>query len=67
VKSNSKNIKHDLSQRALAIVKVPNLFFIDDSLDYIEKLTMHYNRDNPIENRPSRQTQISIKFEFPFI
>jgi ribosome-binding factor A len=41
VKSNAKTIKHDLSQRVLAIEKSPNLvFFIDDSLDYIEKLTM---------------------------
>jgi ribosome-binding factor A len=42
VKSNSKTIKHDLSQRVrLQLRKVPNLvFFIDDSLDYIEKLTM---------------------------
>jgi ribosome-binding factor A len=42
VKSNAKTIKHDLSQRVrLQLRKVPNLvFFIDDSLDYIEKLTM---------------------------
>jgi ribosome-binding factor A len=40
VKSNSKTIKHDLSQRVrLQLRKVPNLvFFIDDSLDYIEKI-----------------------------
>jgi ribosome-binding factor A len=38
VKSNSKTIKHDLSQRVrLQLRKVPNLvFFIDDSLDYIK-------------------------------
>ena len=54
VKSNSKNIKHDLSQRVrLQLRKVPNLvFFIDDSLDYIEKIDNALaNKDNPIENR----------------
>jgi hypothetical protein len=47
--------------------KVPNLvFFIDDSLDYIEKIDNALaNRDNR-QQRPSRQTQISIK-NFPFI
>jgi ribosome-binding factor A len=37
----------------LQLRKVPNLvFFIDDSLDYIEKIdTALSNRDNPIENR----------------
>ncbi|TDE31734.1 MULTISPECIES: 30S ribosome-binding factor RbfA [Flavobacterium] len=54
VKSNSKTIKHDLSQRVrLQLRKVPNLvFFIDDSLDYIEKIDNALaNKDNPIENR----------------
>ena len=54
VKSNAKNIKHDLSQRVrLQLRKVPNLvFFIDDSLDYIENIDNALaNRDNPIENR----------------
>jgi ribosome-binding factor A len=54
VKSNAKTIKHDLSQRVrLQLRKVPNLvFFIDDSLDYIEKINNALsNRDNPIENR----------------
>ena len=54
VKSNAKNIEHDLSQRVrLQLRKVPNLvFFIDDSLDYIEKIDNALaNRDNPIENR----------------
>ena len=54
MKSNAKNIKHDLSQRVrLQLRKVPNLvFFIDDSLDYIEKIDNALaNRDNPIENR----------------
>jgi ribosome-binding factor A len=52
IKSNSKTIKHDLSQSTFAIEKGPNLvFFIDDSLDYIEKLTALASKDNPIENR----------------
>ena len=54
IKTNSKLIKHDLSQRVrLQLRKVPNLvFFIDDSLDYIEKIDNALaNRDNPIENR----------------
>jgi ribosome-binding factor A len=54
IKSNSTLIKHDLSQRVrLQLRKVPSLvFFIDDSLDYIEKIDKALaNRDNPIENR----------------
>jgi ribosome-binding factor A len=54
IKTNSSLIKHDLSQRVrLQLRKVPNLvFFIDDSLDYIEKIDNALaNRDNPIENR----------------
>ena len=54
IKSNSKTIKHDLSQRVrLQLRKVPNLvFFIDDSLDYIEKIdTALASKDNPIDNR----------------
>lgn len=54
IKTNSKLIKHDLSQRVrLQLRKVPNLvFFIDDSLDYIEKIDKALsNKDNPIENR----------------
>lgn len=54
IKANSTLIKHDLSQRVrLQLRKVPNLvFFIDDSLDYIEKIDQALaNRDNPIENR----------------
>jgi ribosome-binding factor A len=54
IKTNSKLIKHDLSQRVrLQLRKVPNLtFFIDDSLDYIEKIdnALKY-KENPIENR----------------
>ncbi len=54
IKTNSKLIKHDLSQRVrLQLRKVPNLiFFIDDSLDYIEKIdTALSSKENPIENR----------------
>jgi ribosome-binding factor A len=54
VKSNAPLIKHDLSQRVrLQLRKVPNLvFFIDDSLDYIEKIDQALSeKENPIENR----------------
>ena len=54
IKTNTPLIKHDLSQRVkLQLRKVPNLvYFIDDSLDYIEKIDNALaNRDNPIENR----------------
>ena len=54
IKSNSVLIKHDLSQRVrLQLRKVPNLtFFIDDSLDYIEKIDNALSaKENPIENR----------------
>jgi len=54
IKSNSPLIKHDLSQRVrLQLRKVPNLhFFIDDSLDYIEKIDNALaSKENPIENR----------------
>ncbi|MDR7208612.1 30S ribosome-binding factor RbfA [Flavobacterium piscis] len=54
IKSNTTLIKHDLSQRVrLQLRRVPNLvFFIDDSLDYIEKIDNALsNRENPIENR----------------
>ena len=53
IKSNTPLIKHDLSQRVkLQLRKVPNLlFFIDDSLDYIEKIDKALIGDeNPIEN-----------------
>lgn len=53
VKSNMPLIKHDLSQRVkLQLRKVPNLsFFIDDSLDYIEKIDDALTgKENPIEN-----------------
>lgn len=54
IKSNSQLIKHDLSQRVkLQLRKVPNLsFYIDDSLDYIEKIDSALSKkENPIENR----------------
>jgi ribosome-binding factor A len=54
IKSNAVMIKHDLSQRVkLQLRKVPNLvFFIDDSLDYIDKIDKALaNSENPIENR----------------
>jgi ribosome-binding factor A len=54
IKTNSILIKHDLSQRVrLQLRKVPNLtFFIDDSLDYIEKIDNALaSKENPIENR----------------
>src|SRR5690606_33085474 len=53
IKSNTPLIKHDLSQRVkLQLRKVPNLtFYIDDSLDYIEKIDKALVGDeNPIEN-----------------
>lgn len=53
IKSNTPLIKHDLSQRVkLQLRKVPNLtFYIDDSLDYIEKIDQALTGDvNPIEN-----------------
>lgn len=54
IKTNTPLIKHDLSQRVrLQLRKVPNLtFFIDDSLDYIEKIDNALAaKENPIENR----------------
>ena len=54
IKTNSKLIKHDLSQRVrLQLRKVPNLvFFIDDSLEYIAKIDNALSsKENPIENR----------------
>jgi ribosome-binding factor A len=54
IKSNTPLIKHDLAQRVkLQLRKVPNLtFYIDDSLDYIEKIDNALSKkENPIENR----------------
>lgn len=53
IKSNMPLIKHDLSQRVkLQLRKVPNLsFYIDDSLEYIEKIDNALSgRENPINN-----------------
>ena len=53
IKSNTPLIKHDLAQRVkLQLRKVPNLvFYIDDSLDYIEKIDNALSGvENPIEN-----------------
>lgn len=53
VRSNMPLIKHDLAQRVkLQLRKVPNLtFFIDDSLDQIEKLDKELKgENNPILN-----------------
>ena len=54
IKSNAVLIKHDLSQRVKQqLRRVPNLvFYIDDSLDYIEKIDNALSqKTNPIENR----------------
>lgn len=53
VKSNQPLIKHDLAQRVKnQLRKVPDLlFYIDDSLDYIEAIDQALSgEDNPIEN-----------------
>lgn len=53
IRSNTPLIKHDLAQRVkLQLRRVPNLlFYIDDSLDYIEKIDHALSgKDNPIEN-----------------
>jgi ribosome-binding factor A len=53
VRSNAPLIKHDLAQRVkLQLRRVPNLvFYIDDSLDQIEKLDKELKgENNPIEN-----------------
>lgn len=54
IKSNNSLIKHDLAQRVKnQLRKVPNLiFYIDDSLDYIEKIDKALSgEENPIVNR----------------
>lgn len=54
IQSNAPLIKHDLAQRVKnQLRKVPNLsFYIDDSLDYIEKIDQALKGgENPIENR----------------
>ncbi|MGQ2984443.1 30S ribosome-binding factor RbfA [Flavobacterium sp.] len=53
IKSNAPLIKHDLSQRVkLQLRKVPNLvFYIDDTLDQIEKIDRELSgENNPIKN-----------------
>jgi ribosome-binding factor A len=54
IKSNAVLIKHELAQRVKTqLRRVPNLvFFIDDSLDYIEKIDHALTgKENPIEDR----------------
>lgn len=53
IQSNTPMIKHDLAQRVKnQLRKAPNLhFYIDDSLDYIEKIDQALKgTENPIEN-----------------
>lgn len=53
IKSNGPLIKHDLAQRVkLQLRKVPNLnFYLDDSLDYIEKIDKALKgTENPVAN-----------------
>lgn len=53
VKTNTPLIKHDLAQRVKnQLRKVPDLiFYIDDSLDYIEKIDNALSgKENPVEN-----------------
>ncbi len=54
IKSNQPLIKHELSQRTRnQLRRVPELlFFLDDSLDYIENIEKSLKgTENPIENR----------------
>lgn len=54
IKSNQPLIKHELAQRIKnQLRKTPQLlFFLDDSLEYIEKIEKSLKGDeNPIENR----------------
>lgn len=54
IKSNQPLIKHELSQRTRnQLRRVPELlFYLDDSLDYIEKIEKSLKgEENPIENR----------------
>ncbi|MFI2741602.1 30S ribosome-binding factor RbfA [Zhouia sp. PK063] len=53
IRSNQPLIKHELSQRTRnQLRRVPHLeFFIDDSLEYIDKIEHSLKgKDNPIEN-----------------
>ena len=54
IKSTQPLIKHELSQRTRnQLRRVPELlFYLDDSLDYIENIEKSLKREeNPIENR----------------
>ena len=54
IRSNTPLIKHDMAQRVKnQLRKAPDLlFYIDDSLDYIEKIDNALKgEENPIENR----------------
>ncbi|NNE78613.1 MAG: 30S ribosome-binding factor RbfA [Pricia sp.] len=54
IKSNQPLIKHELAQRTRnQLRRVPELlFFLDDSLDYIENIEKSLKGDeNPIDNR----------------
>ena len=54
IKSNKTFIKHNLAQRTRhQLRRIPELlFFIDDSLDYIENIEKSLKREeNPIEDR----------------
>lgn len=54
IQSNKALIKHDLAQRTRnQLRRVPELlFFIDDSLEYIENIEQSLKgEENPIENR----------------
>ncbi|MGB5553830.1 MAG: 30S ribosome-binding factor RbfA [Flavobacteriaceae bacterium] len=54
IQSNQPLIKHELSQRTKhQLRRVPELlFFLDDSLDYIENIEKSLKgEENPIENR----------------
>jgi ribosome-binding factor A len=53
IKTNTPLIKHDLAQRVKnQLRKVPNLsFYVDDSLDYVEKIDKALTgEENPIED-----------------
>lgn len=53
IKTNSPLIKHELAQRVRQqLRRVPELiFYLDDSLDYIEKIDNALaGKDNPIDN-----------------
>jgi len=54
IKSNQPLIKHELAQRTKhQLRRVPELlFFLDDSLDYIENIEKSLEgKENPIDNR----------------